>query len=261
MAHRSGGTTVLQRHLMVLDAFDVLHPELTLTEIATAAGLAPSSAHRLTSELVREGLLERGHDRTFRLGVRLWEYASRTPGALGLREVARPWLGAVHNHVRQHAQLGVQSGADVVFIERMSASDAVINATLIGGRIPLHASACGLVLLADAPPAVWRQLSERGLRRYTPQTIGSIEQLEGVISQVRAEGFAETPGHIHPDSRGIAVPVRGPEGAVVAGIGVVVANDATSPQPAVELLTVASAAISRALAHGNPFTYGHYLSQ
>ena len=96
-----------------------------------------STAHRLVAELEREGLLERMPDRTYRLGVRLWEFASRTPGALGLRELARPWLEAVHARVRQHTQLGVLAGHDVLFIERMSTRDAVLNATLIGGRTPL----------------------------------------------------------------------------------------------------------------------------
>ena len=79
---------------------------MTLSEISDRAGLAPSTAHRIVGELEREGLLERLPDRTYRLGVRLWELACRTPGALGLRELARPYLQAVHARVRQHAQLG-----------------------------------------------------------------------------------------------------------------------------------------------------------
>ena len=106
-----------------------------------------------------------------RLGVRLWEFASRTPGAVGLREIARPWLGAVHERVRQHVQLGVRAGRDVLFIERMSAQDAVLNATLIGGRIPLFASSSGLVLAAYGDPSVVEDVILGGLRAYTDRTI------------------------------------------------------------------------------------------
>ena len=148
MARGSAGESVLHKHLRVLDAFDARHPFCSLSEIADAAGLARSTAHRLVAELESEGLLERLPDRTYRLGVRLWEYAARTPGALGLRELARPWLGAVHARIRQHTQLGVLAGRDVLFIERLSTRDAVVNATLIGGRIPLPVSSSGLVLLA-----------------------------------------------------------------------------------------------------------------
>src|SRR5689334_4006136 len=196
MARGSDGESVLHKHLRVLQAFDTLRPFLTLTEIADASGLALSTAHRLVAELEREGLLERLPDRTYRLGVRLWEFASRTPGAVGLRELARPWLGAVHERVRQHTQLGVLSGRDVLFIDRMSTRHAVVNATLIGGRIPLHASSSGLVLLAHADPALVADVIARGLRPYTPRTIRTGAELRAELRRVREEGYAVTEGAI-----------------------------------------------------------------
>lgn len=212
MARGSAGESVLHRHLRVLESFDAWHPFLTLSEIADAAAIPRSSAHRLIAELEHEGLLERLPDRTYRLGVRLWEFASRTPGAVGLREIARPWLGAVHERVRQHTQLGVLSGHDVLFIDRMSTRDAVVNATLIGGRIPLHASSSGLVLLAHADPSLVAEVIAEGLRVYTERTIRTGPELRARLRKVRDDGYAVTEGHIHPESRGIAVPIIGPGG-------------------------------------------------
>ena len=248
MARGSAGESVLHRHLRVLESFDAWHPFLTLSEIADAAGLARSSAHRLIAELESEGLLERLPDRTYRLGVRLWEFASRTPGAVGLREIARPWLGAVHERVRQHTQLAVLSGRDVLFIDRLSTHDAVVNATLIGGRIPLHASSSGLALLAHAEPGLVDAVVERGLRTYTDRTIRSEAELRERLRKVREDGYALTDGHIHPESRGIAVPIAGPGGSVYAAIGVVLPNDGSSPHAYVELLRRAAAGIARDLA-------------
>jgi len=239
--------SALHRHLRILESFDAWHPFLTLSEIADAAGLPRSSTHRLVSDLEREGLLERLPDRTYRLGVRLWEFASRTPGAVGLREIARPWLGAVHERVRQHAQLGVLAGHDVLFIERMSTRDAVLNATVIGGRVPLHASSSGLVLLAHADTALVEEVAEGELRRYTPATIVSSAQLRDAVQHARADGFAVTDGHIHPESRGIAVPVHGPGDTVYAAMGVVVPNDGGSPLSCIDLLHRAAAGVSRDL--------------
>lgn len=248
MARGSAGRSVLHRHLAILEAFDAWHPFLTLSEIADAAGLARSSTHRLIGELEREGLLERLPDRTYRLGVRLWEFASRTPGAVGLREIARPWLGAVHERVRQHTQLGVLNGHDVLFIERMSTADAVVNATLIGGRIPLHASSSGLVLLAHGDPTLIAEVEGGELKAYTEHTISTAAQLRAAMHRVRADGFAVADGYIHPESRGIAVPVTGPSGAVYAAMGVVVPNDGASPLPYVDLLRRAAAGVARDLA-------------
>jgi DNA-binding IclR family transcriptional regulator len=248
MARGSAGESVLHRHLRILEAFDAWHPFLTLSEISDAAGLPRSSTHRLIGELEHEGLLERLPDRTYRLGVRLWEFASRTPGAVGLREIARPWLGAVHERVRQHTQLGVLRGHDVLFIERMSTPDAVVNATLIGGRIPLHASSSGLVLLAHADPALIAEVGSGELKSYTEHTIRTAAQLQAVLQRIRDDGYAVAEGYIHPESRGIAVPVTGPAGGVYAALGVVVPNDDTSPLPYVDLLRRAAAGVARDLA-------------
>ena len=247
MARASDGESVLHKHLRVLGTFEAAVPFLTLSEIAERAGLAPSTAHRIVAELEREGLLERLPDRTYRLGVRLWELACRTPGALGLRELARPYLQAVHARVRQHAQLGVLSDTEVLFLDRLSARDAVVNATLIGGRIPLHASSSGLVLLAHSGQAVVDAVLAAPLRRYTPHTIQTEAELQAALRRVRSDGWAVCDGHIHEESRGIAVPVYGAHQDVIAAIGVVVPNDDAPTLPLIELLTLAAREIGAAM--------------
>ncbi|WP_448811256.1 IclR family transcriptional regulator [Agromyces bauzanensis] len=247
MARGSNGESVLSKHLRVLGAFEASEPFLTLSELSERAGLALSTAHRLVSELEREGLLERMPDLTYRLGVRLWELACRTPGALGLREIARPWLQQVHARVRQHVQLAVLSGTEVVFLDRLSARDAVINATLIGGRLPLTVSSSGLVLLAHAGPELLDQVLSAPLVRYNDRTIHTAAQLRAALRRVRADGWAITEGHIHEESRGIAVPVRGAHDDVIAAISVVVPNDGTPALGYLEPLLHAAREISVAM--------------
>ncbi|MCU1639566.1 MAG: DNA-binding transcriptional regulator, IclR family [Microbacteriaceae bacterium] len=247
MARASGGESVLGKHLRVLGAFEASVPFLSLSQLAARSGLASSTAHRIVAELEREGLLERLPDRTYRLGVRLWELACRTPGALGLRELARPHLDRVHSRVQQHAQLGVLSGTEVLFLDRLSARSAVVNATLIGGRIPLYASSTGLVLLAHAGQKVVDEVVGAGLRRFTDETIKTEAALHTALRVVRADGWAVCGGHIHLESRGIAVPVYGSHQDVIAAIGVVVPHDGSSPLPYIELLVRAARDISSAM--------------
>jgi len=248
VARGSAGETSLQKHLRVLHAFDAKAPYLTLTEIADRAGLARSTAHRLLGELEREGLVERWPDRTYRLGVRLYELASRTPGALGLRETARPFLIGVQSAVRQHTQLAVLAGIDVLYIERFSARESAINHTILGGRTPVHASSFGLAMLAHAPGETVDAVVAAGfVPSFTDRTIRAEAELRATLRRIRSDGFVVLEGHIHPASTGIAVPVYGPHGAVYAAIGVIVPNDGSSPLPHIELLRTASAGITKAL--------------
>jgi DNA-binding IclR family transcriptional regulator len=135
----------------------------------------------------------------------------------------------------------------VLFIERLSAADAVVNATIIGGRIPLPLSSSGMVLLAFATPELVDDVIAVGWPRRTRLTIADGDALRERLRHVRADGFAVLDGHMYEESRGIAVPVFGPHGAVYAAMGVVVPNDESSPRAAIELLTVAAAGVTHSL--------------
>src|SRR5690348_6703975 len=84
MARSSAGRSVLHRAVAVLDAFDEGTQDLSVSEVTARTGMPLSTCHRLLSELVEVGLLERQQDKRYRVGLRLWELAVRTPGALGI---------------------------------------------------------------------------------------------------------------------------------------------------------------------------------
>jgi DNA-binding IclR family transcriptional regulator len=247
MARQSNGVSAISRVVTVLDTFSFEAPFLTLSEIAQRAGIPMSSAHRIVTELVEHGLLERMPDRSYRVGNRLWEMGSRTPGALGLREIALPYLHAIQSRVRQHTQLLVRSGLDVLVIERLSSRDAVVNASIVGGRIPLQHSSSGIVLLADADDDVLDQVLARGLAPITPSSLRTEGQLRDAVAAARRNGYAVSEGWIFEESRGIAVPVRGSQEVVVGTVSVVVPNDRSPADDLVRLLRLAAEGISDAL--------------
>lgn len=237
--------SVLSRQLSILDAFDAGAAFLTLSEIAQRSGLPMTTTHRLVNELVDERLLERLPDRSYQLGLRLWELAARTPRAMGLREIAYPMVQLVQNQVRQHTQLGVEGGHDVVYLERMSRPNAVVNATIVGGRISLGASAIGHVLLSDRPRAFLEEVVEAGIRRYTENTPQTLDELLEVVDRVREVGYSVAEGFIHPAARGMAAPIYGPDGRVLAGLGVVVPSGEPVNMRIVELLRNAARGVSQ----------------
>ncbi|MGY6497913.1 MAG: helix-turn-helix domain-containing protein, partial [Microcella sp.] len=73
VANSPSGDSVTDRLLRVLETFTPTRTVQTAAEIGRRAGLPPSSAHRIVSELVDAGLLERDDDRRIRIGMRLWE--------------------------------------------------------------------------------------------------------------------------------------------------------------------------------------------
>lgn len=244
VARTENSGSVLDRAVRILEAFSSDEPALTVTQIAVRTDLHVATASRLIEHLVRIGLLVRGANRRISIGTRLWELGARAAPTRDLRDAAMPFLQDLHAVVGHHAQLAVRDGTDVLFVERLSAPDAVINYSRVAGRLPLHVSSSGLVLLAAAPAEIWETVLSGPLHALTGQTITDPRRLRTVLADVRRTGFALTCGHVHPDVAGVAVPVRDASGGVVAALSVIVPND-PSARTTVPALQAAARGVTR----------------
>jgi DNA-binding IclR family transcriptional regulator len=239
VARSQSGESVLIRVVRILEAFSSDTPDLSVTAIAQRTGLPSATASRLVAELVEYGLLSRDAHGRVRVGVHLWELAQRASPTLALREVAMPFMQDLHSVVGHHVQLAVRHGDEVLFVERLAAPHAVINITRIAGRLPLHASSSGLVLLANACHEQQDRILSQPLPVYTTQTISSPQELRTALADVRRQRFAICPGHIHLDACGMAVPVLDPQNEVIAALSVIVPNDVHAREQLPALLAAA----------------------
>ncbi len=239
--------SVLSRAARILEAFSQDEPALNVSVIARRTGLHVATASRLVGELVAHGFLSRDDDRRVRIGVRLWELVTRASPTLSLRDAAMPFMEGVHDVVGHHVQLGVLDGDDVLFLERLSAPHGVINYTRIAGRLPLHASSCGLVMLAHGPADLKERILAGPLAAYTASTPATSARLRATLAEVRQQGYSYCPGYVHEEALGVAAPVRGADGSVVAALSVIVPND-EGAHAVVPVVRTAARGISRALA-------------
>jgi DNA-binding IclR family transcriptional regulator len=248
--------TVTGRVLRVLAAFSAERPELGLTELSRRADLPLTTAHRLVGELAAWGALERGTDGRYRVGLRLWEVAALAPRGLGLRESAMPFLEDLYEVTRQNVQLAVLDGTEVVFVERISGRGAVNVITRVGGRLPLHATGVGLVLLANADRELQEQVLTSPLKRYTERTMCDPDELRWALAEVRRTGVAVSDRQIELISLSVAAPVHGPRGDVVAALSVVVPAETSDARAYVPVVRAAARGLSRTLGAPEPVRRG-----
>ena len=249
MAHRSAGQSVLSRLLTVLESFDQDHSSLTMAELTRRSGLPAPTVYRLVGDLVETGLLERDESREVRLGVRLWELAALAPRALGLRVAAMPFMVDLQATVRQHVVLTVLEGHESVVIEKLSARDAMPTCYRLGGRLPLHTTSGGLILLAHADQTLQDAFLSAPLRAYTPLTPTSPEIVRLLLTDVREHGHIICKGYVSPHAMGVGVPIWSPQGDVLAALTVSLPIEDAQPMMHIPALTIASRGITRALAN------------
>jgi DNA-binding IclR family transcriptional regulator len=238
-------TTLTGRLFTLLGVFTSDRPSANLSELSRYSGLPLSTTHRLVAELVSWGALERV-GAGYRIGLRLWELGALSPGSLDLRERALPVLEDLVKVVHHNVQLAIRDGLDAVYVERISAVDAVNVITRMGSRLPLHATGVGLVLLAHAPVEVQEQALASPLRTFTHRTISTPRQLREALARVRRDDYAISDRQIEMITYSVAAPVRGLEGDVVAAVSVVVPTD-THRATVLPAVRTCGLAISRAL--------------
>ena len=238
MANSRSGDSMTERIVRVLETFTTDRTTQTATEIARRAELPSSTAHRLVGELIGSGILERDDENRVRLGMRLWELALRGSSALRLRQAALPHMERVQAQIREHTQLAVLENGEALFLERLSDPEAGANITRVAGRLPLHASSSGLVLLAYADPELRDRVLAAPLRAVSSETVTDAEALRALLASIRRRGHVVAPGSIESVSTGVAVPVRD-HGEVVAALSVVLPRE-TASAAAVESLLAAA---------------------
>ncbi|MFE4499301.1 IclR family transcriptional regulator [Rhodococcus sp. NPDC056743] len=236
---------MLERAMVLLDLFTPQHPRQTITELSLGSELPVPTVFRICRELTRLGALERGDDGRFQIGLRVWEIGSRAPRAHGLRSVAMPFMEDLHEITGQNVQLVVRDNREAVYLERLSSHDAVGLVGRAGGRLPLHASSGGLVLLAHASQSVFDDVVASGLRALTPFTITDEPTLRSLLAEIRRTDVVIARQYLNLGTLAIASPIRRARD-VVAALSVVVPLD-TGSASLVPALQATSRAISRGI--------------
>jgi DNA-binding IclR family transcriptional regulator len=231
----------------VLFAFQPGRRELRLAELVRLTGMPHPTVRRLAIELVGAGALDRGENGLFTVGLRLWELGTLAPRTESLRAVAQPYMGDLYAALRQHVQLAVLEGQDAMIIERLSAPGAVGLVSQVGGRLPLHCSGVGKVLLSHGGPELLDKVLSRRLRRYTPRTKLDPAELRREAAECRRTGTAVVRGELTGEADSIATRIVDAQGRVVAALSVVVRSGSVKEQAALPSVVTSGFAISRQL--------------
>lgn len=225
----SPGPSVASKVFAILNAFVPGESRLTLSEISRRTGLPLPTAHRLIGELVRHGGLEREDQRTYRIGVRLWELGSLAPIRGGLRELAMPYMEDLYEATHENIQLAVVADLDGMVIEKISGRSSVPIIARVGGRLPLYATGVGKVLLAYGPDVLVQKVIAQGLVRHASRTITEPGRLMEDLELTRRRGFSVTRDEMTDGSVSVGAPIFGPDQQVVAALSVVVAARIRDP--------------------------------
>ncbi len=210
------------RALDILDCLASRPGEMGVTEISRQLRVHKSTVSRMLATLETRGYVsQNGGSGKYCLGMRIVELASHKLEQLDLRAQARPFLEELARATGETAHLAVLDQGKVVYIDKVDTPQTLMMRSRIGYRVFAHCTALGKAILAMLPEAAVDQLiRERGLPRFTPNTIVDALALKEHLRNVRAQGFAVDDEEHEEGIRCAAAPVMNHVGNVVGALSV-----------------------------------------
>ena len=214
-----GADSVLAKVRLILEAFTLDDPDLSLAELSRRAALPKATVHRLCQDLSAWGALERTGG-GYRLGLRLFELGQRVPRQRALRDAALPYLEDLVEITRETVHCAVLDSGEVLYIDKLSGHREVARPSRVAGRMPASCTATGKALLAWSAAPVVEAVIRRGLPRRTPYSITSPRRLWAELERVRDDGVAVEREETRLGHLSVAAPVFGMHDLLAGAISV-----------------------------------------
>jgi len=220
---RRKGVTIqsVERAVSVLEVFFDEGSPCSVKEVVHQTGLAPATAHRLLSTLVKVGWLQQdSRSSRYELSERMLGGSALALANSSLLRNGQHFLSQIATNTGLNSFLAVLMRRGSVLLARAQGRAGSAPDFQVGKTHPIHASASGKLFLAFLTDRERRSLLARQgeLKRFTPNTITDVGQLEAELQDIRLRGYAVDRGEMYETLRGVAVPVRKADGSVIAAL-------------------------------------------
>jgi IclR family pca regulon transcriptional regulator len=230
---RPGDTYVqsFARGLSVIRSFSADAPSQTLSEVAQRTGLTRAGARRILLTLEGLGYVE-SHGRQFSLTPKILDLGFAYLSSLPLWNLAEPVMEALVADVKESCSAAVLEGCDIVYVLRVPTHKIMSINLGLGSRLPAYCTSMGRVLLSGLPMEDMRgrlRASERIAR--TARTVTELVTLEGLVEEVRQQGWCLVNQELEEGLVSLAAPIRDRNGNVLAALNISgQANRTPAPQ-------------------------------
>ena len=212
----------IDRALQVLELFSLEKPEWGVTEISRALNIYKSHVHNILSTFAEKGFVKKDSKTDkYKLGIKFFELGSIVIKNMDLRKIAHPYIEELSKEFNETVHLGVLDEGRVISIEREESDKGLCSHIEIGRRTPLHCTAVGKAIMSYlSENEINLIVKEKGLKKYTENTITNEKELENEFKKIREQGYAVDNMEHEEGVRCVAGPIRDYTGKVIASMSI-----------------------------------------
>lgn len=216
----------LDRAFAILDFVAGQRKPVTAAEIAQELDLPLPTAHRLVSNLEARQMVQRAPGtKRFGVGNRLVVLAGKTISSAFRTSRRHAVLSSVAAEIGEQCEIGIVRRNRVVYVDSIRVAPAQGLQFDPGTDAPIYCTSTGKIYLSTlSPSAAEKLLQSLPIAQHTPNTITDTEALLAAIGRCKQRGWARTNEEYVQGVVGCAVPIKAPDGTLLACLGVSVPN-------------------------------------
>jgi len=180
------------RTVAVMMAFQKARHPLSLSQIATAAGIDRSAAQRIVHSLQKLDVIARDPaDRGYLPGLRILDMTHDLLRLNPMLQRANPIMLELRRRVRERVDLSLFDDVRVVYAARMPSKHEIFSATLVGHAVPTYCTAGGVAILSRlSDDKIADIVSRSDLMPFTPHTVRTLEEVMEQVNATRERGHS-----------------------------------------------------------------------
>lgn len=201
--------TTLARGLEILHCFTARDTQLGNAELVARTGMPKATISRFTYTLMRLGYLRINRlNNKYQLGSAVLSLGYPLLASLNIRQIARPFMGELADHIRGSVSLGMRDRLSVVYLESSRSAAPMSHPPDVGLSYPIARTAMGRALIA-ASSREGRTALLNEIKVRTPDDWNTFHtRIEDSIQEFHERGFCASYGDLRRDIHAVAVPMR-----------------------------------------------------
>lgn len=197
----------VQKALNILNLFRN-RQKLSFTTIQRELDLNKSTLFRLLYTLERNKYLVRDENGWYRLGLNIFVLGNSVSRESQIKKAAVPYMQEIARQLNLTVQLGVIEGHSVIILHKIDLPNSIKMFSRVGIAVPAHCTGQGKALLAFSPrQKVNEVIDSHGLKRYTPHTLTTVNELFAELEAIQQRGYAVDNSEHERHIKCVAVPL------------------------------------------------------
>lgn len=219
----------VDKALRILEELCKSRNELALSEISKLIAVNKSTTYQILQTLHSHGFVSQNiNNSRYSLGFKLLEFSSKILSSIDVKVVARPYLEALSDQVKETVNLMIVDYSSDhirgVYVDIIQSSHALRMVATLGAYEDLYISSVGKAILAFQKDEIINAVVSKGLYPRTKNTIIDKIQLIKELEAIRKNGFAIDDEEAEEGIMCIGAPIFDHGGRTVAGLSVAAAT-------------------------------------